>query len=102
MSTTITTAARRIQRDLAHTPATTCTIYAPDGTVQGIRTGGPHIFAVHADDELGWTIILSGEDRTQREIQQLLDAAQWASEHHEEEHMSLSEAAGLYLQGSDI
>ena len=103
MSTTqITTAARRIQRDLSTTPTQIATTYSPTGEALHISTGGPNLVRVHEDDELGWTITLSGEDRKQREIQELLDAAQWAHDHREEYGWSINEAFGYALQGERL
>ena len=98
MSTQITTAARRIQRDLSTTSSQIATTYSPDGRTQAITTCSGLLTRAHADEDHGWVLTLSGHSRTQREIQDLLDAAQWASDHADEVDMPLEDAFGYRLQ----
>lgn len=98
MSTQITTAARRIQRDLSGTSPQIATTYDPDGHSIGITTCSGRLARVHAREDYGWVLVLSGHSRTQREIQELLDAAQWASDHADEDDMPLEDAFDYRLQ----
>jgi hypothetical protein len=101
MSTQITTAARRIQRDLSGTSPQIATTYDPDGHSIGITTCSGRLARVHAREDYGWVLVLSGHSRTQREIQELLDSAQWASDHHDEIEMPIEDAFGYRLQEVD-
>ncbi len=101
MTTQITTAARRIQRDLSTTNPQIATTYTPDGRSIGITTCSGLLARIHASEEHGWVLVLSGHSRTQREIQDMLDAAQWAIDHADDVEMPIEDAFGYRLQEVD-
>ena len=84
MKTQITTQARRMQRELAKTPASMDVLFSANGDVVGGLPAGAWFLEGHSPD---YTIRLTGGTYTQRDMQDWLDAVE-ANPAHPEDYIA--------------
>lgn len=101
MTTQITTAARRIQRDITTTPRTLTSYYTEDGDLIRTHEAGM-TYLDPANAPTGYALQLRGGHRTQREIQDMLDGYAIWKRGEAPEGMSRADAIGSHLQDLDM